>query len=258
MRPHAAHARKVVVELRQLHLELSLGGHGVLGEDVEDQLRAVDDAHAELVLEPALLARVEVVVDDDRLGLLLLDGRLHLGELALADERARIGRGAMLDDLAHRLDARGAHELGDLVQLVGGIGARRDHDDAEPALGLGSRHEIRLGFRHPTWIMPAPARYAAAVPDLADRLAQTTLALVDIPSESRDEAAAAAWVEAELADAPVSLVHSGGFGAPVRVAAPPGHSARCSSPGTWTRFPRRGTGPAGSRTASCTGSARAT
>jgi succinyl-diaminopimelate desuccinylase len=46
------------------------------------------------------------------------------------------------------------------------------------------------------------------VPDLADRLAQTTLALVDIPSESRDEAAAAAWVEAELAGAPVSLVHS--------------------------------------------------
>jgi succinyl-diaminopimelate desuccinylase len=46
------------------------------------------------------------------------------------------------------------------------------------------------------------------VPDLADRLAATTLALVDIPSESRDEAAAAAWVEAGLAGAPVSLVHS--------------------------------------------------
>ena len=47
------------------------------------------------------------------------------------------------------------------------------------------------------------------MPDLADRLARTTLALVDIPSESRDEAAAAAWVEAELAGAPVALVHSG-------------------------------------------------
>ena len=154
VRPHAAHARKVVVELRELDLELSLGGHGVLGEDVEDQLRAIDDAHVERVLEPPLLARVEVVVDDHRLGLLLLHGRLQLGELALADVGARVGGGALLDDLAHRLDARGAHQLGDLVQLVGGIGARGDHDDAEPALGLGSRHEIRLGFRHPTWIMP--------------------------------------------------------------------------------------------------------
>ena len=45
----------------------------------------------------------------------------------------------------------------DLVQLV-----RRDrrparhHDDAEPALGLGPRHEIRLVLRHPAWIMPRP------------------------------------------------------------------------------------------------------
>ena len=41
--PHAAHARQVVLELRELDLELALGADGVLGEDVEDQLRAVDD-----------------------------------------------------------------------------------------------------------------------------------------------------------------------------------------------------------------------
>ena len=33
---------QVVLELRQLDLELALGAHGVLGEDVEDQLRPVD------------------------------------------------------------------------------------------------------------------------------------------------------------------------------------------------------------------------
>ena len=42
--PHAAHARQVVLELRELDLELALGADGVLREDVEDQLRAVDDA----------------------------------------------------------------------------------------------------------------------------------------------------------------------------------------------------------------------
>jgi len=48
------------------------------------------------------------------------------------------------------------------------------------------------------------------VPDRRDRLAATTLALVDIPSESRDEAAAAAWVEQELAAAPLRLAYREG------------------------------------------------
>ena len=42
--PQAAHAREVVLELRELDLELAFGAARVLGEDVEDQLRAVDDA----------------------------------------------------------------------------------------------------------------------------------------------------------------------------------------------------------------------
>ena len=40
----------------------------VLGEDVEDQLRAVDDARLERVLELPLLRGVELVVDEQRLG----------------------------------------------------------------------------------------------------------------------------------------------------------------------------------------------
>ena len=67
--PHAPHARQVVLELRQLDLELPLGAHGVLGEDVEDQLRAVDHARVERVLEVALLRRIELVVDEQALGL---------------------------------------------------------------------------------------------------------------------------------------------------------------------------------------------
>jgi hypothetical protein len=49
--PHAAHARQVVLELRELDLELALGAPRVLREDVQDQLCAVDHAGAELVLE---------------------------------------------------------------------------------------------------------------------------------------------------------------------------------------------------------------
>jgi hypothetical protein len=41
--PHAPHARKVVLELRELDLQLALGAPRMLREDVEDQLRPVDD-----------------------------------------------------------------------------------------------------------------------------------------------------------------------------------------------------------------------
>src|SRR3954469_5607621 len=41
MLPHAAHPRQVVLELRQLDLQLAFGARRMLGEDVEDELRAV-------------------------------------------------------------------------------------------------------------------------------------------------------------------------------------------------------------------------
>ena len=65
MLPLPAHPRQVVLELRELDLELPLGADGVLREDVEDQLRAIDDARIERVLEVALLGRVELAVDDE-------------------------------------------------------------------------------------------------------------------------------------------------------------------------------------------------
>ncbi len=62
--PHAAHARQVVLELRKLDLELPFGARRVLREDVEDQLRPVDHARVERVLEEPLLGRLELVVDE--------------------------------------------------------------------------------------------------------------------------------------------------------------------------------------------------
>ncbi len=65
--PHAAHAREVVLELRELDLQLALRADRVLREDVEDQLRAVDDARLQRVLERPLLRRLEFVVDEQYL-----------------------------------------------------------------------------------------------------------------------------------------------------------------------------------------------
>ena len=65
--PHPSHAREVVLELRQLDLELPFSGSSMLGEDVEDQLRAVDDARLEGVLERALLRRAQLFIDEEHL-----------------------------------------------------------------------------------------------------------------------------------------------------------------------------------------------
>ena len=91
--PHPAHAREVVLELRELDLELALGAPRVLREDVEDQLRAVDDARFERVLERSLLRRARArrrrAAPRPRCRRY---AALQLRELALADERSRVGR----------------------------------------------------------------------------------------------------------------------------------------------------------------------
>ena len=54
--------------LRQLDLEATLAGAGVLGEDVEDQRSAVEDLDVELAFEAALLPGRELVVEDHGVG----------------------------------------------------------------------------------------------------------------------------------------------------------------------------------------------
>ena len=91
---------------------------------------------------------------------------------------------------------------------------------------------------------------------LAERLAARTLELVDIPSESRNEAAIAAHVRS-LVPASFALEYEAEDA--FVWARPRREGARSScSPATTTPFPRRRTSPAGSRTAPSTGSARAT
>jgi hypothetical protein len=157
--PHAPHAGKVVLQLGELDLQLALGARGVLGEDVEDQLRAVDDAQLELVLEPALLAGVEVIVDEKGFRPAPRDRLLELGELPLPHVGARIGRGTALDELSDRFDAGGAQELPHFGELVVLVHSLAQHGDEEAALGLGPGRGIRLVMGH-SRIMPRRRREA--------------------------------------------------------------------------------------------------
>ena len=164
--PHAPHPRQVVLELRELDLELALGAPGVLGEDVEDQLRAVDHARLEQVLQAPLLGRVELVVDEQRLGARLGEGVLQLLELPLADVGRRIRAHARLDERRDGVDAGRPRQLADLGELFAGIGSLRQDGDDEPSLrfrpgggiGLAMRHGAIMTPREPPGIGPAPRR----------------------------------------------------------------------------------------------------
>ena len=193
--PHPPHPRQVVVELRELDLELSLGAHGMLREDVEDQLRPVDHARLERVLERPLLCRAELVVDEKHLRAGGAVDLLELLEFPLADVRARVRLPAVLDDALDGLDAGSPRELLELSQLVGAVGSGREHGEDEPTLGLGRPRAIGLSHRHPAVIMTP----AMPVSDLAAR----TLELVDVPSESRRETTAMELVRSLLPGSPL-------------------------------------------------------
>ena len=151
MLPHAAHAREVVLQLRELDLQFSLGADGVLGEDVEDQLRAIDDARLERVFERPLLSGVELVVDEEDLRAGFAVGALELLELALAEIGPPLGALPMLYDLTNGLDERGACEFSQLAQLVLGVDSLSQHGGDEPTLQRGVRlaldHDCNYGAR---------------------------------------------------------------------------------------------------------------
>jgi hypothetical protein len=63
MCPHPGQPRQPVLQLGQLDLETAFVGLGPAREHIENERRAVDDHHVELLLEVALLARRELAID---------------------------------------------------------------------------------------------------------------------------------------------------------------------------------------------------
>ena len=105
----------------------------MLGEDVEDQLRAVDDPRLQGVLEEPLLHRIQLVVDEQALRIHGGEALLQLLELALADVGALRRPRAVLHDAADRLDAGRPGELFDLCELgVGVFPLGQNREDQSP------------------------------------------------------------------------------------------------------------------------------
>ena len=92
--------------------------------------RAVDDRHAEPLLEVALLARAQLVVADDDVRVGELRGLLDLDELAGPEVRVRMRLLEVLDDLPDDRDAGRAQQLVQLGEVVAGL----ERGDAERPL----------------------------------------------------------------------------------------------------------------------------
>ncbi len=136
-----------MLELGELDLELALVAAGALGEDLEDEVGAVEDPHAlaalgQGLLEVADLGGGERMVEDDGAGVVQAADVLELLDLA----GAGVGRGvgtvaAAGDDLA---DVR-TRALDEARRFLGAIGLapladlQADEDGARAARGRGGQ-----------------------------------------------------------------------------------------------------------------------
>jgi hypothetical protein len=139
-------SRQEVLQLRQLHLSSGLPRARVQGEDVEDETRPIEHAHAiapGLFQVPGLASR-ELLVEDHKPRAIAAHRFSDLGHGPLTDERGGIRSGAFLDEPLDDLPARRVHESFELVQMIFRDGARNaagSHADQDDALALcGSCH----------------------------------------------------------------------------------------------------------------------
>ena len=115
--PHEA--GREMGELGQFHLELALERAGALGEDVQNEARAIQHPALEMPLQVALLARRQGMVEDDQFRLLGLHQHLQFVRLASTDKEPPVGGSAATADLAHDLGASGPGQQAKFLDLLG-------------------------------------------------------------------------------------------------------------------------------------------
>jgi hypothetical protein len=104
-------ARHGVLELGELHLELAVAALGALGEDVQNELRAIDDLEIGVLCDGARLRRRKLPVKDKDAGVELDRAHNDLFELALSHDELRVHVVAHLDDAIDHVGARAPCQL---------------------------------------------------------------------------------------------------------------------------------------------------
>jgi len=112
LRPVSRQARQEVVELREFHLQLTFPGAGVPGENIQNDLGAIDDTAVSRAFNVALLCGGEFTIEDEQVGSCACRQLPNFIQLAAADERGGIQPLARLENPV--LD-RGAGALGEFL-----------------------------------------------------------------------------------------------------------------------------------------------
>ncbi len=103
-------------------------------EDVENELRAVDDLPTDAGLDLAQLGGRQLVVEDDGVDVRLFAGGREEVEFAATEERRGIGTWTLLRHAEHDLPASGMSQAGELIKgLLGRM----------PPLGAGNQPDER-------------------------------------------------------------------------------------------------------------------
>ena len=116
--PHPLETRQGIFKLGQLHGEPCLVGAGAGREDVEDHLRTVEHLGLEFAFEVAGLGRGEIVVEDDDVGIVMLDEHRQFGDLAAPEVGGLVGPFASLRQLRDHLRSGRLGEAAELVEWV--------------------------------------------------------------------------------------------------------------------------------------------
>ena len=110
--------------MRQLDLDLAVPAPGALSEDVEDELRAVDDTETGGRRHLPALGGREILIDYQEIGAELGGADGQLVELSLADERLGIEARPRLREGVEHIDARRDRQLPQLLELRLGLVGR--------------------------------------------------------------------------------------------------------------------------------------
>lgn len=117
VRPAAHQASRQMAQLRQLNLQLTFMGTRPLGEDIQNQPGAIDDAALAQTFQVALLRWRQRVVEQHDGGLGFSDGLGNFLRLAFADKIFGMGSFAATGNYAQRLYAGGGDQRFKLAQI---------------------------------------------------------------------------------------------------------------------------------------------
>ncbi len=130
--------RQHVAQLRQLDLNLALARLRALREDVEDELRAVDDLEVCGFGDSAHLRGAQLAVEDEQVGAEPQGADDQLVELAAPEHRARVDGLAALDGLVHDDQSGRGRQLAEFRHRLFGLADRGGRDaDEDGAVACG-------------------------------------------------------------------------------------------------------------------------